>query len=641
MLERLKTINREYLLKMAASIAMLVLISSAIEYFGFGHKLNSLEGGDKGISSIKNSDIVADKFILNEKGEFVSQGENAFLVLPTKGKYINNLELGLGENPNYNITVEYVDPKTDQKIILEPGAKGGMKKNHLTFLRQLVFNIENSPEKIIIQTSDPQAIILDIKIDNSYHFNSYRFLFVFLAGVLMLCFFVFRKKVGKNPEYIFVAVALICGTLISFSETKSFVSWDEFIHYKKADNLSLKSLIRKNIEDIFARNNAVPASYSIKEQESLNAFLDNNFKKEVKKKKTELSFSIVDSYNRLGYIPSAVALFFGRLLRLPYHIVFMLGRWINILLYSLVVFFAIRKLKTGKMIMALVALLPTAIFLAANYGYDSWITAFTLLGLAYLFSELQQPDKKITWQEVIIIIGALVIGLGPKPIYFPLLFLVFLLKPSKFSSLKQYKKFILAGVFSILLVVSSFILPFLMDVSETTDRRGSEAANSVEQVRFILSEPLAYAKILVNFMKDYINPVNAGGFVAFFAYLGMMKGFWILMALLAIAVFTDKNEFDKETSNFKTRLMVISVYLSTVALISTALYVSFTAVRSATIAGVQPRYLIPLVFPLLFILGSSRIKNPINKNIYNSLIFATISIVLLQGIWDLIIKNYF
>jgi uncharacterized membrane protein len=451
---------------------------------------------------------------------------------------------------------------------------------------------------------------------------------------LILFFILFRKKIGQRPEFGFLTVALICGSLISISEPRYYnVSWDEQIHYKNVEKIASNV-----VNNMHFRPNTIPFSYSIEEQNQLDSIVDSKYKEPKTKSSTEKL-----TYNRIGYIPSAVALAIGNFIHLPHHIIFIFGRWINLLVYGLIVFFAIRKFKSGKMIMSVVALLPTAIFLAANYNYDSWLTAFTLLGLAYLFSELQLPDKKITGREICIMIGAFVFGLGPKAIYFPLLFLLFLLKPRKFISPKRYKIFILAVSLSIIFVVSTFLVPLISKGPGKGDHRGGEAVNSTEQIKFILKEPVAYAKILGNFMISYINPKNAGGYTTFFAYVGSFKNylFIIILIILAVVTLTDKNEYDEKSESWKNRLWVIAVYLATVALICTALYVSFTPVKSPSISGVQPRYLIPLTFPLLFILGSSRIKNRMNGNLYNLIIFSIMAFVLLKGTWDLIIKNYY
>lgn len=467
----------------------------------------------------------------------------------------------------------------------------------------------------------------------SHYFNQYHFLFILAISSLFLVFYVSRKKIGEHPEIGFLAVALICGTLLAVSEPKKFVSWDEPTHYARVEHLAANL-----VNNMYFRPNTTPTSYSIEEQNKIDASVDSKYKvPKIKSITQKLTFA------KLVYVPSAIALAIGNLLHLPYHIIFEFGRWINLLFYSIIVFFAIRKLKSGKMILSVVALFPTAIFLSVNYSTDSWIIAFTMLGMAYLFSELQQTNKKIAIRDVIIMIGALIIGFGPKAIYFPLLFLVFLLRPGKFNSPKQYKLFVVTVSISILLVIGSFMVPFLIEGPGTGDSRGGEGTNATEQVKFILTEPVVYAKTLVNFMFSYINPKNAYGFITFFAYLGTFKKYLFALALiiLGIVTFTDKNKFDQKTASWKVRLAVIGTYLATVAIICTVLYISYTPVRYETILGVQPRYLIPLIFPLLFILGSSRVENSIRRGFYNTVIFALVAYIFLQGTWDLIIRNYY
>jgi len=630
------SVRRIFLFKITLALLTIILISLFVEIFIF----SKIEKNKNEAITLNNLDMVAENFNLNEKNIFISNSENAILTIPNNVGYIKNLEVKFSGSSNLPIVIKYVDPKTNKEVILEKELQKSLKKNKLELFSSFIFGIRNNPEKIILQALKPQTSILEVKIDNRYIFNQYRFLFIMSVFGLILIFFALRKKVGKNPEYLFLTVALICGSLISISETRSFVSWDEKIHYQKVNKNSFRSIIRKDIKDIYS-SPSTPSSYSIKEQNQIDKYFDNKYSKEKKIVKDNSLNISVNSYTKVGYIPSVVALISGRILHLPAHIIFILGRWINILVFSLVVFFAIRKLKSGKMILSVIALFPTSIYIASHYNYDSWVTAFTMLGLAYLFSELQQSEKKITLKEMIIMIGALVAGCGPKAVYFPLLLLLFLLKSSKFESLKQYKNFIIASIFSILFVISSFILPMFISGPGNGDERGGSAVNSTKQIEFIFSEPFTYAKILVHFTKDFMSLDNTNGFITNFANLGQVRGWLLLLVLLGVVVFTDKNEYDKITTSLKIRLWVIIVYLITIAFVATALYVSFTAVRSIGIAGVQLRYLIPLIFPLTFVLGSSRIENKTNKNVYNSIIFAIATFVLLQGIWDLIIILYY
>ena len=637
------TLRKQIIIKFSLSLAILLLASFLIEYFVFGYKLNVLERNNREVLILQKDKVETDSFSIDENGDYVSMRAGSSLTIPVNNQYINNLELEISKNTSDIIIASYLDSETGKVKVVENRLQKNILKNELDFMTFFVFHIDDNPENIKIEVQQPGVHISTIKFDNKYYFNQFRFIFVFAIEFFISLLYLSRKRIGENPEYGFLIVALVCGTLLVFSETRSFLSWDERVHYKNADSLTLKGIMPKTIEDIYSQTNSVPHSYSIREQKSINEFFDNRIKSGLAKSKkdNELTFPIKEFYNKLGYFPSAAALTTGRILHLPSHVIFILGRLANLLAYSAIIFIAIRKLKSGKMLLAVIALFPTAIFLASNYSYDFWVTSLTMLGFAYLFTELQQPTKKISKKDTLIMLGAFLAGLGPKAIYFPLMLLLFLLKPAKFESKKDYKKFIWASALSILIVVGSFVLPFIISGEGGGDDRGSKAVNSAEQVKFILTEPATYAKILSNFMIDYLNPKNAGGLVTSFAYLGSINGFALLMAVLIFVAVTDKNKFDKETSNLKVKALMAGIFLGTVALICTALYVAFTAVRSEIIAGVQPRYLMPLIFPLLYVLGSSQIKNPIKKNIYSMVIFGIMAAVIFGGIWNLIIKSYY
>lgn len=641
------TLQKKNLVIIALTLSILGLCSAGIEYLIFGYVLRSLAPSEQGITALSKDAITGQDFHIDERGNLISDKENATLSVQTNSHPIESLLIELPEHPaEYGVSVSYTDPKTGQNIILKKVLTRSLTKDGYDFLRSLDFLVRNSPESIIIHTQNPGTIITGITIDNTYHFNTHRFVFLWATSIVIVFLFLFRKKIGTYPEWAFLVIALVCGALLSFSEQRTYVSWDELIHYKRADELSLKKIFPKRVNDVYATVSSIPFSHSSNEQRVIDTYLDNDFKKPVKKRGDTSTHPMTlqnffSLYTQIPYIPSGLTLFFGRLIHLPAHIIFMLGRFVNIVVFSLLGFFAIRRLKTGKMILATIALLPTSVFLASNYNYDSWLTGFTLLGLAYLFSALQEPDYILSRRDTIIMIGVLIIGCAAKAIYFPLLLLLFLLKPVHFPSFKEYRVFLWSNILAVLFVVSSFVLPFLSSGSAYTDQRGGSDVNAVSQVHFILSHPVEYTGTLTRFIGNYINPMNWSYLTISFAYLGNIRGFSLILFILTLVTLTDKNRYDKKTATLKTHFWVIAITFGTIALLATSLYVSFTPVGLATINGVQKRYLLPLLFPVLFILGPSRFKNTLNRNLYNTVIFSLIAIILLRGIWDLIISLYY
>lgn len=56
-------------------------------------------------------------------------------------------------------------------------------------------------------------------------------------------------------------------------------------------------------------------------------------------------------------------------------------------------YFAIKKLKNGKILLAVIGLSSTTMFMASTMSYDYWVIGFTTLGYSFFISELQNRDK--------------------------------------------------------------------------------------------------------------------------------------------------------------------------------------------------------------------------------------------------------
>jgi len=329
-------------------------------------------------------------------------------------------------------------------------------------------------------------------------------------------------------------------------------------------------------------------------------------------------------------------LFIGRSLALSPEILVKMGTLGNHLLYTLVVYYAIKRLKSGKYIMAVIAMFPTAFVLSTTYGYDYWITAFTMLGFAYFFYEVQSPEEKIRLSSIMIIIGSFIFGLGPKAIYFPLMLLLYLMGKRKFPSQINYKGYMIAVTCSILLVFASFFIHYLISGGGGEgDYRGSDEVNAVEQTKYILRNPISYAGTLIKFLQNYLNiPSGSFNFTTNFAIIRPSSFFHLVWVLLLFVIITDRHDNDLITSTWKYKIIVSFVVFATIALFSTALYITFTAVGANSIRGVQGRYLFPVLFPFLYVVGGLKITNSINKTMYSSVVFGIMSFVLLYGAWE-------
>jgi uncharacterized membrane protein len=463
------------------------------------------------------------------------------------------------------------------------------------------------------------------------------YLWGFVAAFLLIVVFVYlnRHEIAEKPERGFVIVSLAIGTLFSFCTPTSFVTWDDKIHFREALYLS------------YLTDNAIThADFSIISREHLTLLsVEESYEQHrILQQKQSDGFINQEIPTRMGtqagiaYIPHSSGLFTGRVLQLPYILVFNLGRWFNLIFYTTIVYLAIKKLKSGKMILSAVALIPTNMYQASNYSADVWLTVLLMLGFAYFFSEMQQPKSEISAKSCVIIIASMFFAVCVKAIYFPLLLLPLLLPADKFRTVKQRKLFRISLVTASVLLLMTFMLPFVVAGPGTGDPRGGELVNSAEQVRFILNNPVQYAGILLEFLPGYFSTMHY--FTVNFCYLGVCTNFIMVFAVLFFVILTDRNKCDKLITSCKTKGLITAVCFVTVCLIATALYVAFTAVGSAGISGCQPRYLLPFVFPMCMIFGSVKITNNIGRTFYNNAVLSFSALILLLCAWEAFVMDY-
>ena len=75
------------------------------------------------------------------------------------------------------------------------------------------------------------------------------------------------------------------------------------------------------------------------------------------------------------------------------------------------------------------------------------------------------------------------------------------------------------------------------------------------------------------------------------------------------------------------RVLWMFVLFGTACLVATSMYIAFTPVGMGTINGCQPRYMLPLFFPAMMLLGVMGTDNQANRTIYNGVVFALIGYV--------------
>ena len=444
------------------------------------------------------------------------------------------------------------------------------------------------------------------------YFNIYRWIFLCHGLVAIYAVWFFRKSLANKPEKLFLAALLITGSMMILVMPFGHNSWDVETHYKWASNASYYQeapVTGVNHEFIMHTEN-VQQKTSLLQNKNAISNMNNVYDFHMGYGPAETTIA-----HRFSGLCIAVSRMFGA----SFYETYLIGEYAMLVVYAFVCFFAMRKLNSGKMILAVVALLPTGMFLATNYSYDYWVTCFSLLGMSYFISELQKPNEAMSVKDTLIMTGAFAIASLPKLIYATLLVIPFFMKKNNLPKSEKKKYYgICVGVIVILIVMLAIVA--LQEVAGPGDVRGGSDVSPVGQIIYILKNPFIYAYDLLKFIISYLAPHNANQYMVHYAYFGVGSFAYVILALMAFVTFTDKEECDRYSATWLMRGVSVLVFGVSIVLIATSLYVAYTPVGHRTINGCQPRYLIPLLFPLLSVIGGSKFINKMDRRWYNGIV---------------------
>jgi len=530
----------------------------------------------------------------------------------------------------------------------------GKLGSFMTRFSQLVLNFKNfiktNPKKagihavIIVAIILASIVIVSITVGNASYLRHAKFAgMLFFAAVGFSIYFIaiFHGNVAR----LYLLLSLVIGFVYIGAHPDCFYAWDNNIHYAWALEESFVKYVSITHNDIALASNHTMLSSSIPAfdgfPQPITAGELATVQQYLKGPHTLAMHSTqgLSLYHRLAHIPAGIMIYIGRSLAIAPIIVVAMGHLGNLFMFSFVVYFAIKRLNSGKHIMAIIAMFPTVIIMSTTYTYDYWMIAFLMLGFAYFFNEIQTPGVKIKVKSIIIIIGSFVIGMAPRIVYSLFIGFLFCIKRDKFNTKKCYYLYLVSVTFGVLFTISSFIVPRIVSGVGTGDMRGGDDINAGAQIAYILNNPLQYTRILLDQLRAYLNVFIGTNYVTNFSHphLGFAPYFYLVWMLLLFVMFTDRNEKDMVSGTVGYKVIVSIIAFSTVSLIITALYMFFTPVGASTLLGVQPRYMLPVIFPILYILGSFKIKNNINKTGYTVGVFSIMSFVSLYGVWDKLI----
>lgn len=449
-------------------------------------------------------------------------------------------------------------------------------------------------------------------------FNYVTAIFIWSISLLAAYIYSCRNDIAERLENVVLVVMLLIGTTMMLVSPFAHTGWDVDTHYHMAlqDSYIGDTWITQADMDIMTARYDFLSKGTRADNMNTITHMNNIY---------EYAVDVETSGFSLPHLPAGIAMAVGRNLHLPFYGIYLMGEFADLLVYSLLVYFAMRRLKGGKTILAIIALFPTNIFIACNLSYDYWVTGFSLLGMAYFIGELQR-EEQVTDKNAIVMCSSFALACVPKQIYVPLMIIPFLMPKKK---IKNKKKYYGICILLIILLFASLMMKSVEQTSGPGDTRGSSAVDPSAQLTYIFSNLLHYLLQLGLYLKDYLSVTSSGQYIANFANLGYVGiGTTVYVVLLLIATVTDHEENLVKNTRWWLRGYMIVMYVGVAALIATAFYMVYTPVGADYIAGCQGRYLMPLLYPMFAVMASGRIKNQWDKSKYYRLVLYLCSMVI-------------
>ncbi len=602
--------------------AIIVLVVSVVcgllgEVF-FNLKVLRLSDVEKGKQDFDLSTIRTEGFELKD-GKLTMTKMPAMISVDRSVSYLSKLEIDYTFDRDFTATVRLFNSQAAVDAMTPAYVRDANNKGF--GMTEIV--IDNSVQYVdVIFDDNAMGITIDsVAYDNEFNLSGRRMLCVMIFVAMAMFLILFHKLLATRLEVVFAFLATGLCVAMVFTFPTQKVSWDEANHFYYAYHLGFGDEIVSTPElRYYSSDDAVSTLFYPKSEDEYEALEDFLRGSKIYDEGAEGNQVVKTSFSKLssvGHIPSNIGIRIGRLFKMPFSTLYYMGKLFNALVYIWVTYLALKKLTIGRRIMTVMALMPTTLFLASSYSYDATVNAFVFLGLATFFAEYGDRERYMSWKNYIIFLVSVAIASAVKMVYAPLLLLLLIMPKDKFKDKKtlilmKYGIFILCFV-----ILAVMIVPMLINPSVRGDSRGG-ATNAGGQLSHILGNPVGYASLLLKSIA-YTAPsfLLGDGIFGTMAHFTAVRFSNITTMLLIFVVFTDTPSFKLGK---KARVIMAGVCFVIICFVWTAMYISFTPVGHVAINGVQGRYFIPILFPLLLVLNSDKFKNEMPDKVYNLII---------------------
>jgi uncharacterized membrane protein len=290
-------------------------------------------------------------------------------------------------------------------------------------------------------------------------------------------------------------------------------------------------------------------------------------------------------YTFVPYIPQTAAALVARVIPIRPVITFYLGRIFNAVAYVLLIALAMRIAPAVRWLIAGVALLPMAMFLASSWSADAMTIA-----LACLFTAALLRGVRTSRELALVSVCGVLVGLC-KPAYF-LIALLALVVPVA----RGYGRAIVIAATAAGVAIS------MWSAARTFPSvRPDVQINPAAQGQCIREQPSRFVEALTHELRfEYVQQAIGRLGILDVPLPGAV--IWAELLLLLLCAWSSANV------SALTRAVAAIITAGTITGIGLSLYIGYTPVCARTIDGLQGRYLLPIVPTLLIAISAPFVR---------------------------------
>lgn len=437
--------------------------------------------------------------------------------------------------------------------------------------------------------------------------------------------------VSNNQIKNVILISCTLGIVFTFT-TRYNHAIDEKKHFMTALNLSFLNFD-------YAKNPITDKGIEELPQLTKYIKIDNFFEKYNEDITTEVNKEDVPStpagYNFITYIFPAIGIFVSRTLGGSIIDMYIMGRIMNLILYTILICFAIKIMPYKKNILFVIAMMPYILLLAASYAIDGYCIGTVFVFISYCF-KIYKGNDIISIKQFLILIVLFLLLLLAKNMAYILVGTIVLILPL-WKTIKKNKKYIpimiIVSILMLILIILAVV--YVKNNSLGEDARATGEISISKQLNIILTNPIHDIKLIIEHTKNTLLNFNWYANLYPGAFFTKDAPF-VVLPLMIYILYISLIEDDFILKRKDKIIMLISFFLVW-GMTSAVLYLTYTQVGALYIEGYQTRYIVPVLPLLLLCIANNKVnsKQTKNKNMNISIIT---TLFILIGLAQLIVS---